>query len=418
MARRTKRIYGTHGSARSEAMPLIIAFLAGTAGCIVFKLMPINPLAGAISAIVVLIAYALYAYKATQLQLDAETIGDNCYYLGFLFTLTSLALTLYFVIQAPSSQRADVIPEVISGFGVALASTIGGVFLRVLMLQFKVDMESRERQERQYLNETSRRFRTELGMSLDQIKAFSVESLQQGAEREGRMREAFDKLLADMQGELLKSAEEFGPALRESVRLQTQASLTMVTAAVHESSDLAARSIRTAMSEMTLVATEIASHNSEAAGRIRQSVETLMTSAAALSSGADEIIVGVGRTQQAATQATEAFAREVNEGANDMTRAMKNARTRLEAGAQGFADATTRAGVALDQGIDRIGQSFDTAAARVGEAGDRLARRIDQPRPAVVSAPADPPAATPPIPESVEETAPSTGSGFFGLGRR
>jgi hypothetical protein len=419
MARPMKRIYGTHGEARNEAIPLILAFLAGTIGGIFFKLVPISPFAGAIWAIVVLVAYALYAYTATQLRLDAETIGDNCYYLGFLFTLTSLAVTLYFVIQAPSSQRADVIPEVISGFGVALASTIGGVFLRVLLLQFKVDMESRERQERQYLNETSRQFRTELGMSLDQIKAFSIESLQHGAEREGRMREAFDKLLADMQGELLRSAEEFGPALRESVRLQTQASLAMVTTAVHESSDLAARSIQTAMSEMTSVASDIALHNSEAAERIRQSVDALVTSTAALTAGAEEIIQDVERTQQAASQMTEAFAREVNEGTDGMTRAMKNARSRLETGAQGFADATTRARVVLDHGVDRIGQSFDVTAAKVGEAGERLASRIDPPAQPFTSPPPIPSAVTPlPVADSAEDAAPTSGSSFFSLGRR
>lgn len=79
--------------------------------------------------------------------MDAETIGDNSYYLGFLFTLTSLAVTLYFVIEA-GSETARLIPEIISGFGVALSSTIVGVFLRVLMLQLKVDVETRERRVR------------------------------------------------------------------------------------------------------------------------------------------------------------------------------------------------------------------------------------------------------------------------------
>lgn len=415
MARRAKRIYGTSGSATSEAMPLILAFVAGITGSVAFKFLPTaHPFVGAIWAIVVLVAYAIYAYNATQLRLDAETIGDNCYYLGFLFTLTSLAVTLYFVIQAPVSQRADVIPEVISGFGVALASTIGGVFLRVLMQQFKVDMESRERRERQELNEVSRRFRTELGMSLDQIKAFSVESLQQGAEREARMREAFDKLLADMQIELLKSAEEFGPALRDSVRLQTQASLAMVTTAAHESSDLAARSIRSAMSEMASITAEIALLNTEAAGRIRKSVETMMNSTETLTSGAEKITVNMGRTQQLTTEMTEIFAREVSENTDGMSRAMKNARSRLENGVQGFADVTARAGVTLEQGVDRIARSFDATATKVGEAGERLVRSIEGSEAnetATSMAPIG--AVPPPVPESDTVPKPAISGGFW-----
>ena len=405
MRSRTKRIYGASASATSEAMPLIIAFVAGIAGSVAFKFLPVHPFVGAGWAIFILAAYAIYTYNATQLRLDTETIGDNCYYLGFLFTLTSLAVTLYFVIQAPVSQRADVIPEVISGFGVALASTIGGVFLRVLMLQLKVDMESRERRERQELNEASRRFRTELGMSLDQIKAFSVESLQQGAEREGRMREAFDKLLSEMQGELLKSAEEFGPALRESVRMQTQASLDMVTTAVHDSSDLAAKSIGEALSDMTEVTTKMLSQNTEAAGVVRKSVDQLMASTEALTAGASDTIERLSEIQHITTEITEAFARKMGEGTNGISDAMKDARERMETGIQSFSDATTRAGAALEQGADRINRSLDATSTRLEEAGARL-----------VSAP--PAAAEPPtLPDTNIDPKPVAGGGLWGRRR-
>lgn len=376
--RNTKRIYGRTGHPAVEAVPLALAFLVGVGGNVAFKFMPVHPVAGAIFAGVVLICYALYAYLATELRLDAETIGDNCYYLGFLFTLTSLAVTLYFVVEAPSSQRADMIPEIIAGFGVALSSTIFGVFLRVLMMQFKIDVESRERYERVELNEASRRFRAELGVSLDQLKAFSVESLQQGAEREGRMRDAFDKLLADMQQELLQSAAQFGPALRESIHLQTEAALGAVNAAARESSDQAIRSVRAAMSEITDLAKSASTRNAEAAETMRHSVTTLRESAGALAQGAQEILVSVGRTQSTTTQMTEVFSREIGEGTDGMTRAMKNARQRLETGAQNFSDVATRAGAILQDGAGKVQRSFDATASKVGEAGDRLARRIDE----------------------------------------
>ncbi len=79
--------------------------------------------------------------------LGAEVIGDNSYYLGFLFTLTSLAVTLYFVVDVAAEDRAFAHPEVISGFGVALVSTLVGVFIRVLMMQFRLDLVAREREQ-------------------------------------------------------------------------------------------------------------------------------------------------------------------------------------------------------------------------------------------------------------------------------
>ncbi|WCQ99097.1 hypothetical protein [Paracoccus aestuarii] len=378
MARKsTKRIYGTTGHPMQEAAPLGIAFVVGVGGCIALKFLPLHPLFGAIFAGLVLVAYALYTYNATSLRLDSETIGDNCYYLGFLFTLTSLAVTLYFVIEAPSERRADMIPEIIAGFGVALSSTIFGVFLRVLMMQFKIDMDSRERHERQALNDASRRFRTELGMSLDQVKTFSVESLQQNVEREKRMREAFDTLLSDMQQELLKSAQEFGPALRESVRIQTEASLDLVTKAVKDSSAVAAEGIRKAVEEMSATATELTGHNVEAAERIRKSVSTIVAAAESLSTDVAHTSATLARAQEVVSDFTTRFEQEIESGSKTMAGALETAGKAIEGGAHIFTVATERSGEAIQTSADRIKQNLESSAAKLGEAGDRLAGRLD-----------------------------------------
>lgn len=377
MARRPTRIYGTSGHPMIQAMPLALAFIIGVGGEITLKILPGVPVfAPAGLAIAVLLAYALVAYNATELRLDAETIGDNCYYLGFLFTLTALSISLYVVVSEDAGSRAELIPEIISGFGVALASTIAGVFLRVFMMQFKIDIESQERRERQHLNEASRRFRTELAMSIDQIKAFSVESLQHNVERESKLREAFDVLMSEMQTELLKSAQEFGPALRESVRLQTEASLALVTAAVNDSSVLAANRIREAMTEMTAIAGSLSTQNVEAAERISQSLTLLLTSAELLSKGSKETMASLTRTHDEATTLTKAFTTFSREGAEEMSRVMKDATAKLETGAQGLGEAASRAGGIIDEGATRLSESFETAAASVGAGGERLGEKL------------------------------------------
>ena len=53
------------------------------------------------------------------------------------------------------------------------------------------------------------------------------------------MREAMDRLMAQMQAELLKSAADFGPALRDTMRAQTDQVMADVTEAVRESSTAA-----------------------------------------------------------------------------------------------------------------------------------------------------------------------------------
>lgn len=61
-----------------------------------------------------------------------EKIGDNCYYLGFIYTLSSLMVTLVQIYWS-GENRDFLINEIISGFGIALISTILGICLRVYL---------------------------------------------------------------------------------------------------------------------------------------------------------------------------------------------------------------------------------------------------------------------------------------------
>ena len=103
-------------------LPLALAFLVGTIGGVALKLAEAPALLTAGFAAAVLVAYALFSYAATRLRLDTETIGDNCYYLGFLLTLSSLSATLYQLTQ--SDQQAELMRSIIAGFGVALISMV------------------------------------------------------------------------------------------------------------------------------------------------------------------------------------------------------------------------------------------------------------------------------------------------------
>lgn len=325
MARDPARLHGASPRAALDSLPLALAFLVGTIGGIALKLTGAPALLTAGFAAAVLVGYAVFSYAATRLRLDTETIGDNCYYLGFLFTLTSLAVTLYFVVEAAPERRADLIPQVISGFGVALSSTIVGVFLRVLMMQLRVDLDLRERRTRIELDEAARRFRTELGVSLGRVKNFSTESLQHASEREDRMREAMDRLLAQMQVELLKSAGEFGPALRDSVRAQTDQVMAEVAATVRDSSATTCQAIREAMADLAQVAQDFSRDQAAAAKAIAHSVDSLKASADALAQGTEH---SVARLTAAAT------------GGADWAETLS---ARIEAESEVLGDAVTRA---------------------------------------------------------------------------
>src|SRR6202007_2920571 len=89
------------------------------------------------------------------LRVDDQA-GDNLYYMGFLFTLTSLAVSLY---QFDAAKSAE---QIVQNFGIAIASTIAGIPLRILFNQMRRDPVEVEATARLELAEASRRVKREL----------------------------------------------------------------------------------------------------------------------------------------------------------------------------------------------------------------------------------------------------------------
>ncbi len=77
--------------------------------------------------------YAFFCYFRPY-GIREDQAGDNLYFMGFLFTMVSLAMALYLF-----GTQGQEIEKIIENFGIALATTIVGVFLRVMMAQMRVD---------------------------------------------------------------------------------------------------------------------------------------------------------------------------------------------------------------------------------------------------------------------------------------
>ena len=251
-----------------------------------------------IGPVVVLGLYLFTSISYRRFRLRLDQLGDNCYYLGFLFTLTALSIALYDFRSAE-----DGINAIIANFGVALASTIAGIALRVLLAQMREDPVEVEEQSRFELAEASARLKAELYASVEDMNSFrgllqqsvaeafdgvnersreaiieAAEGLSQAAnkinleiaERNENMRERFDRFndltqrtvssLEALVGSLesirppddqiqqtfeatIKSIETFGEKLEnfhtksESQREETQAVLETATAAMDELSE-------------------------------------------------------------------------------------------------------------------------------------------------------------------------------------
>ena len=206
MAARTNHIYDVTRSEMMDKWALAFAFLLGTGGTFILKYYETNPFLVVLWSAFILLAYAAVARWVGRHRIEVETIGDNCYYLGFVLTLVSLASTLYLLVRAEA--QTEVIRDVISGFGVALTSTILGIILRVLHIRMSPDMASLDRQTRVELHAAVRNFRTNLSASLRELKHFSIETAQMLSEQRDAFRGASKEVIEVQTQILTVSVEE------------------------------------------------------------------------------------------------------------------------------------------------------------------------------------------------------------------
>lgn len=150
----------------------------------------------------VLSAYLIVSLSFRGFRLRLDQLGDNCYYMGFLFTLTALSLALY------DFQGLDIkIGTIVANFGVALASTILGVLYRVLLSQMREDPVEVEEQSRVELAQASASLKNELYASVRDMNSFR--SLMQQS-----IVESFDDVNEKSKEAILTAANELSIAAK------------------------------------------------------------------------------------------------------------------------------------------------------------------------------------------------------------
>jgi hypothetical protein len=107
------------------------------------------------------------------LKLRYDQLGDNLYYLGFVYTLGTLTHTLY-IFQGDVSN----IYEVISSFGIALSSTVLGVVLRIVAHMMRLDPQEVEDAARTELIDLTSRLRASLDTVVRDLTIFGDQTRQ------------------------------------------------------------------------------------------------------------------------------------------------------------------------------------------------------------------------------------------------
>jgi hypothetical protein len=164
--------------------------------------------------VLIMIGYALMLGIARLFRLRDDQSGDNLYYMGFLFTLTSLAVSLYQFSAAGSAE------QIVQNFGVAIASTIAGITLRILFNQMRRDPVEVEATARLELAEASRRVKRELDASVLEFGYFRRMAQQSISDALDEVKEtlgdASDKLASEIKRFALTAGKPLEDASKKS----------------------------------------------------------------------------------------------------------------------------------------------------------------------------------------------------------
>lgn len=97
-----------------------------------------------IGSVLVMFIYFLSSlfFGKIACEVDKYELGDSIYYLGFLFTLVALAISLT-KFSAGGELKPEVIPSIVSQSGIALLTTVAGLLLRAWLVQFNTNVDDK-----------------------------------------------------------------------------------------------------------------------------------------------------------------------------------------------------------------------------------------------------------------------------------
>lgn len=148
-------------------------FLLGMTGILALKELGYSQLTVTLFPVSLMMLYGSISWATKRYRIREDRVGDNIYYLGFLYTLVSLAYALY----AYKTDGSGV-EIILTNFGVAIFTTIIGLAGRVFFNQMREDPIEYEREARYALAEASGALRSQLADISTDMSSFKRKLVQ------------------------------------------------------------------------------------------------------------------------------------------------------------------------------------------------------------------------------------------------
>ena len=159
--------------------------------------------------------YGIYAYSFREDQ-NLSQIADSAYYLGFLFTLSSITMSL---INFASSEGSSIqIGKIVNMFGFALSTTIIGLLIKLLLENLKPSVSDLTDKTYNDFEQTVSMFNLQLRSTADQFKTFEKLVLDKLEKQVEQITDQLDIVVNQSTQTLTKYVEESGTSLSDSMR--------------------------------------------------------------------------------------------------------------------------------------------------------------------------------------------------------
>jgi hypothetical protein len=229
---------GVSSSGLIGGFVFFLVVLLGTGYIVVGKIEGLAAVYVTLVPVLIMVSYAALLAFARFFRLRDDQSGDNLYYMGFLFTLTSLAVSLYQFSNAGSAE------EIVQNFGIAIASTICGIALRIFFNQMRRDPLEVESTARLELAEASRKVKRELEGGILEFSYFrraTQQSLAEAIEEIGTQikeaKEQYVKQLVGLAETSSKPVEEASKRTGDALDLMNARLSTALEASVKHMTD-------------------------------------------------------------------------------------------------------------------------------------------------------------------------------------
>jgi len=202
-----------------------------------------NTLIVLLVSIIPMIIYGIYVYSNRK-KPNVNTIADSAYFLGFLFTITSISLSLY-LLTPNEDDLTKQFNRIIQIFGFALITTIIGLLIKVCVVNLKPDLDDLSENIMENLHESVsllddelvnaiERFQ-EIGQQLsDRYTDFTKKVIRMEKDTLEKTSDHLDHIITNSGQELEKFINESGQSLTTSMEESSKTLTAILTKVVKD----------------------------------------------------------------------------------------------------------------------------------------------------------------------------------------